>query len=43
MTYSIASPELIIIDPSLKGKGIGKKLLIKIVEKAIEEGFKIMP
>jgi len=48
MTYSIASEELIIIDhtevaPSLKGQGIGKKLLVKIVEKAREEGLKIMP
>jgi len=48
MTYSIASPELIIIDhtevdPSLKGKGMGKQLLMAIVEKARTEKFKILP
>lgn len=48
MTFSIAGPELIIIDhtdvdASLKGQGVGKKLLLKIVEKAREENFKILP
>lgn len=48
MTYSIASDNLIIIDhtqveESLKGQGIGKKLLLKIVEKARNENIKIMP
>jgi len=48
MTYSIASSELIIIDHtmvdiSLKGQGVGKKLLLSIVEKARKEDFKILP
>jgi predicted GNAT family acetyltransferase len=48
MTYSIASSQLIIIDHtevdgSLKGKGIGKILLMAIVEKARMENFKILP
>lgn len=48
MTYSIASPNLIIIDHtdvgvSLKGQGVGKKLLLKIVEKARDQNIKIMP
>ena len=48
MTYSIASPKLIIIDHtevdiSLKGKGVGKKLLMAIVEKARKENVKILP
>jgi uncharacterized protein len=48
MTYSIASPELIIIDHtevdgSLAGKGVGKMLLMAIVEKARRENFKILP
>lgn len=48
MTYSKAGSNLIIIDhtevdESLKGKGIGKKLLVAIVEKARDEGIKIIP
>jgi len=48
MTYSIASSELIIIDHtevdlSLQGKGVGKQLLMAIVEKARKEKFKILP
>ena len=48
MTYSIASPNLIIIDhtevdESLKGQGIGRKLLLKIVERARKENIKIIP
>lgn len=48
MTYSIASSELVIIDhtevdPLLKGKGVGKQLLMAIVEKARKEKFKILP
>ena len=48
MTYSIASPNLIIIDhtavdDSLKGQGIGRKLLLKIIEKARNQNIKIIP
>lgn len=48
MTYIIDSPKQIIIDHtevdiSLKGKGIGKKLLMVIVEKARKEHLKIVP
>lgn len=48
MTFSIASENLIIIDhtevdESLKGQGVGKKLLMAIVEKARKEGIKIIP
>jgi predicted GNAT family acetyltransferase len=48
MTYSIASPKLIIIDhtevdDSLRGQGIGRKLLSKIIEKARSENIKIIP
>ncbi len=48
MTYSIASKELIIIDhtevdDSLKGQGVGKKLLFAIIEKARKEKFKVLP
>jgi len=48
MTYSIAGPELIIIDhtevdPAFKGRGIGKQLLYKIVEMAREKNIKIIP
>ena len=48
MTYSIASPSLIIIDhtdvdDSLKGQGIGRKLLLKIIEKARNQNLKIIP
>lgn len=48
MTYSIASPSLIIIDhtevdESLKGKGVGLKLLNKTVGYARANNIKIMP
>ena len=47
MTYSIASANFIIIDhtevePSFKGKGVGKQLLYKIVEMARERDIKIL-
>ena len=48
MTYSIASLTLIIIDhtevdSSLQGKGAGKMLLMKIIEKARNSTIKIIP
>ncbi len=48
MTYSIPSSDFIIIDhtevePSFKGKGVGKQLLYKIVEMAREKNIKIIP
>ena len=48
MTYSIAGPELIIIDhtevePEFNGKGVGKQMLYKIVEMAREKSIKIIP
>ncbi|QEE50267.1 N-acetyltransferase [Flavobacterium alkalisoli] len=48
MTYSIAGPELIIIDhtevePAYNGKGVGKQMLYKIVEMAREKEVKIIP
>ncbi|WP_057936719.1 GNAT family N-acetyltransferase [Algoriphagus resistens] len=48
MTYSIAGPELIIIDhteieQAYNGKGVGKKLLYKTVEMAREKNRKIIP
>ena len=48
MTFSLAGPELIIIDhtqvePELNGKGLGKKMLFKIVEMARKENIKIIP
>jgi predicted GNAT family acetyltransferase len=48
MTYSIAGPELIIIDhtevePAYNGKGVGKQMLYKIVEMAREKNVKIIP
>lgn len=48
MTYSTANSALIIIDhtavdDSLKGQGVGKKLLLAIVEKARKENFKVLP
>lgn len=48
MTYSIAGPELIIIDhtevePAFNGKGVGKLMLYRIVEMAREKNTKIIP
>ena len=48
MTYSVASPQLVIIDhtevdDSLRGSGIGKKLLGEIIAKARKEDFRIIP
>lgn len=48
MELSIASPSLIIIShtevaDSLRGQGVGRKLLEKVVAHARENGIKIMP
>jgi len=48
MTFSIAGPELIIIDhtdvdPEYTGKGVGKQLLYKIVGMARQKNIKIIP
>lgn len=48
MSYSIAGPELIIIDhtevePAYTGKNVGQQLLYKIVEMAREKNMKIIP
>lgn len=48
MTYSVEGSDLIIIDhtevdPAYSGKGIGKKMLYKIVEMAREKNVKIIP
>ncbi len=48
MSYSIAGPELIIIDHTdvgqeFNGKGVGKQMLYKIVEMAREKNVKIIP
>lgn len=48
MSYSIPGSDFIIIDhtevePEHNGKGIGKKLLHKIVEMAREKNLKILP
>lgn len=48
MTYSIAGPELIIIDhtevePAFNGQGVGKLMLYRIVEMAREKKTKIIP
>lgn len=48
MTYSKARPNVMIIDhtevsESLEGQGVGRKLVIRGVEKARAEGLKIMP
>lgn len=48
MTFSKAGNRLLIIDhtevdESLKGKGVGKKLLLKIVEMVRERGIKVLP
>ena len=48
MTYSKAGIDKIIIDhtsvdDSLKGKGVGRQLLLKIVEMARDKDLKILP
>jgi len=48
MSYSIPSSDFIIIDhtevePEYNGKGVGKKLLYKIVEMARKKELKILP
>jgi hypothetical protein len=48
MTFSIAGPELIIIDhtdvnENYRGQGLGRQLLDALVEKARNEKFKILP
>ncbi|OWJ75574.1 GNAT family N-acetyltransferase [Haematobacter genomosp. 1] len=48
LTYSIASPRLIIADhtgvpPAFRGEGIGKALVERLVSDAREEGVKIYP
>lgn len=48
MTYSRASPALIIIDHTevpdgLRGRGAGQALVLRAVEDARNEGFRIMP
>ncbi|CAN7428253.1 GNAT family N-acetyltransferase [Neorhizobium sp. LjRoot104] len=48
MTYSRASPELIIVDHTgvpdeLRGKGVGQALALHAVEEARKGGWKIIP
>lgn len=48
MTYSRASPQLIIIDhtevpDALRGRGVGQALVVRAVEDARREAFKIIP
>ncbi len=48
MTYSRASPQLIIIDhtgvpDSLRGKGVGQALALHAIEAARAGGWKIIP
>ncbi|OAV45178.1 GNAT family N-acetyltransferase [Lewinella sp. 4G2] len=48
MEFSIAGPQLIIIShtevgESLRGQGVGRQLLDKVVEHARANGIKIMP
>ena len=48
MTYSVATPNLVIIDHTevsekYQGQGLGRRLLDTIVAKAREDGFKILP
>ncbi|WP_303317176.1 GNAT family N-acetyltransferase [Flavivirga abyssicola] len=48
MTYSIPDSDFIIIDhtevePEFNGKGVGKKMLYKIVEMTREKNLKIIP
>ncbi len=48
LTYSILSPQTVIADHTgvpeeLKGTGMGRALVARIVEDARDEGFKIVP
>lgn len=48
MTYSRASPTLIIIDhtsvpDALRGRGVGQALVLRAVEEARRDGFRILP
>ncbi|HET9694864.1 MAG TPA: GNAT family N-acetyltransferase [Steroidobacteraceae bacterium] len=48
MTYSRASPVLIIIDhtavpDALRGRGVGQVLVLRAVEDARRDGFRILP
>jgi hypothetical protein len=48
MTYSRSSPALIIIDhtevpDALRGRGVGQALVLRAVEDARREGFRIIP
>jgi predicted GNAT family acetyltransferase len=48
LTYSRASPTLIILDhtevhDALRGRGVGQVLVLRAVEDARKEGFKIIP
>ncbi|WP_147125684.1 GNAT family N-acetyltransferase [Shimia ponticola] len=48
MTFSILSPVTRIVDhtgvpDSLRGTGVGKKLVEYLVERARDEGFKVVP
>lgn len=48
LTYSILSPQTVIADhtgvpEALKGTGVGRALVARIVEDARAEGFKIVP
>lgn len=48
MTFSVASPTLVIVDhtgvpDSLRGTGAGRKLAQHIVSEARKDGFKIVP
>ena len=48
LTFSIASPTLVIADhtgvpDALRGTGVGLKLVERLVEDALAQGFKIVP
>jgi uncharacterized protein len=48
MTYSRVSPTLVIIDhtavpDALRGRGVGQQLVLRAVEDARREGFRIIP
>lgn len=48
LTYSRSSPELVIADStivpdSMRGMGVGKKLVDRLISDAREKGFKIVP